>query len=92
MKKDQILKRSYLQHVINEKQLLSNLRHPFIIHMEYCTKDLCNLYFIMPFIQGGDLFNLMSELGVLDELHTMFYAGQMILALEYLHSLDILYR
>ncbi|XP_025191950.1 cAMP-dependent protein kinase catalytic subunit beta-like [Melanaphis sacchari] len=92
MKKEQILKRNYLQHVTNEKQLLSNLRHPFIIQMEYCAKDVCNLYFIMPFIVGGDLFSLMSERGVLDELHAMFYAGQMVLALEYLHSLDILYR
>ncbi|XP_026816004.1 cAMP-dependent protein kinase catalytic subunit beta-like [Rhopalosiphum maidis] len=92
MKKEQILKRNYLQHVVNEKQLLSNLRHPFIIQMEYCAKDVCNLYFIMPFIVGGDLFSLMSERGVLDEVHAMFYAGQMVLALEYLHSLDILYR
>ncbi|XP_060876150.1 cAMP-dependent protein kinase catalytic subunit beta-like [Metopolophium dirhodum] len=92
MKKEQILKRNYLQHVFNEKQLLSNLRHPFIIQMEYCAKDICNLYFVMPFIVGGDLFGLMSERGVLDELHAMFYAGQMVLALEYLHSLDIIYR
>lgn len=92
MKKEQILKRNYLQHVTNEKQLLSNLRHPFIIQMEYCAKDVCNLYFVMPFIVGGDLFSLMSDRGVLDEFHAMFYAGQMVLALEYLHSLDILYR
>lgn len=60
--------------------------------MEYYAKDLCNLYFIMPFAVGGDLFSLIREKGALGEFNARFYSGQLVLALEYLHTLDILYR
>lgn len=92
MKKEQILRKNQLQHVLNEKNFLSAIRHPFIIHLEYYATDLCHIYFMMPFIVGGDLFSLMRDRGVLDEFNAKFYAGQLVLALEFLHMLDILYR
>lgn len=81
-----------MRHVSNEKRFLLAIRHPFIIHMEYFAVDTCNLYFVMPFALGGDLFGLIRERGVLGEFNAKFYSGQMVLALEYLHQLDILYR
>lgn len=92
MKKDQMLRRNYLRHALNEKRFLSAIRHPFIIHMEYYVQDLCNIYFVMPFAVGGDMFTHISQEGVLGENNTKFYSAQIILALEYLHMLDILYR
>ncbi|XP_050534999.1 cAMP-dependent protein kinase catalytic subunit alpha-like [Daktulosphaira vitifoliae] len=92
MKKEQVLRKNNVQHVLNEKRFLAAIRHPFIMHMLYFAKDHCNLYFIMPFAIGGDLFSLLREKGSLGEFNAKFYSGQMVLALEYLHTLDIIYR
>lgn len=92
MKKEQIVRKNQYQNVLNEKIVLSAIRHPFIIHMEFYATNVCHIYFIMPFMVGGDLFTLISKKPAMDELNAKFYAGQMVLALEYLHMLDIIHR
>ncbi|XP_050440041.1 cAMP-dependent protein kinase catalytic subunit alpha-like [Adelges cooleyi] len=92
MKKEQVLRKNNVQHVLNEKRYLAAIRHPFIVHMVYFAKDKCNLYFVMPFAIGGDLFSLLKQKGSLGEFNSKFYSSQLVLALEYLHLLDILYR
>lgn len=92
LKKGEVLRKNYLRHVKNEKRFLVTIRHPFIIHMEYFAIDVCNLYFVMPFALGGDLFNLIRQRGPLGEFNARFYSSQMVLAIEYLHKLNILYR
>jgi len=46
----------------------------------------------MPFISGGELFSHLREARAFDEETAQFYAAQVILALEYLHYLNIIYR
>lgn len=41
--------------VINERRLLANLRHPFLINMHYAFQEKEHLYIVMDFKQGGDL-------------------------------------
>lgn len=71
---------------------MAAIRHPFIVHMEYYAHDVCNLYFVMPFAVGGDMFSLIHSNDSLSEIKAKFYAGQIVLALEYLHLMDIVYR
>lgn len=87
-----MLRKNYLSNVLNEKRILISVSHPFIIHMDYFIKDVCNLYFVMPFTLGGDLFRLIQEKGVLGEFLSKFYSAQMVLAIEYLHYCDVIYR
>ena len=44
------------QHTINERILLSKMDYPFLIKLFCCFQDQEHLYFIMEFIQGGELF------------------------------------
>lgn len=46
----------------------------------------------MPFVLGGDIFGLIRDRGALGEINGRFYTGQVVLALEYLHTMDIIYR
>ena len=46
----------------------------------------------MKFLKGGDLFYHLSKLKRLDENHARFYAGQLLLGLEYLHNMKVIYR
>lgn len=92
IKKYEVLRKNYLHHVMNEKLFLSAIRNPFIVHMVYYAHDICNLYFVMPFAVGGDMFGMIQMTGRINEFNAKFYSGQIVLALEYLHFMDIVYR
>lgn len=47
---------------------------------------------LMEYVQGGEMFHHLKNAGRFSESHSRFYAGQVVLALEYLHSLKIIYR
>ena len=66
--------------------------HPFIIKMYASFQNPEKLFFILEFCPGGELFGLLSKRHKLSEEQTKFYAAQMVLALEYLHKRDIIYR
>jgi protein kinase A len=55
-------------------------------------KDHVYLYMVLEFVPGGDMFYYLRKKNRFSESHVRFYASQIILALEYLHSLDIGYR
>jgi len=44
------------------------------------------------YISGLELFDVIREIGLLSSQDSQFYAGSMILGLEYLHSKAIIYR
>jgi len=92
MQKEEVMRRNQMRHVQNEKRFLAAISHPFIINLEYYAKDQCHLYFVMPYAMGGDLFGMITDKGMLGELNAKFYSAQLVLAIEYLHYLDILYR
>ena len=39
-----------------EREILSKFNHPFIMKLEYAFHDEFDLYLIMEFINGGELF------------------------------------
>jgi serine/threonine protein kinase len=44
------------------------------------------------FFNGGELFNYLSTGGAFGEDRARFYAAEIVLGLEYLHSHNIVYR
>lgn len=46
----------------------------------------------MPFIGGGELFTHLHAAETFDETTAQFYAAQVVMAFEYLHFLNIIYR
>ena len=55
-------------------------------------RDLRYLYLSMEYLPGGELFSYLRREGRLKRHSVRFYACEIILALEYLHSLSIVYR
>ena len=60
--------------------------------MEHGFAKAARIYFVMKFVQGGELFKHLSEQRRFSEERVKFYAVQIALALGYLHSSNILYR
>jgi len=55
MSKSKIISKRSVNSVMNERQLLSSLRHEFIINMVFAFQDRENLYLVMDLLTGGDL-------------------------------------
>lgn len=76
----------------SEKTILHGIRFPFSVHLDYFFQDNSYIYFIMPFISGGEMFTLIQKLGKFTEVQSRFYAAQVVLVIEYLHFLGLIYR
>ncbi|KAF5297699.1 hypothetical protein FQA39_LY12030 [Lamprigera yunnana] len=92
LKKTKIVRLKQVQHTVYEKKVLTSINFPFAIIMEYVFKDNSYIYFVLPFITGGEMYTHLRRKRKFDENLSKFYAAQVVLTLEYLHHLDLLYR
>ena len=60
--------------------------------MDYAFQNEKKLYFVLEYCPGGELYNLLQKKRLFTEDQAKFYVAQIVLALEYLHSHDIIYR
>jgi len=57
-----------------------------------CDQTDLKLYLVLDYVPGGELFKRLDDAQDLSEEDARFYAAEVIVALEHLHSLDIIYR
>ena len=55
MSKVKIINKKSVTSVMNEKEFLSRLNHPFLVNIRYAFQDREHLYLIMDYLDGGDL-------------------------------------
>lgn len=92
LKKIEIIQKDAMQKVRNEKDILIQNDHPFLVSLEFCFHSPERIYFGMKFLQGGMLLSHIQANGFFQEDQARFYAAQVLLALEYLHQRNIAYR
>ncbi|XP_029390292.1 cAMP-dependent protein kinase catalytic subunit PRKX isoform X2 [Mus pahari] len=80
------------QHVQNEKAVLKEINHPFLIKLLWTSHDNRFLYMLMEFVPGGELFTYLRNRGRFSSVASVFYATEIVCAIEYLHSKEIVYR
>ena len=133
MKKSEVVRLKQVEHIKNEKEILSEVNHPFIVTL--CAappraarhrarararrrararpgrpalpahpparrlarsfiafQDERNLYMLLEYIIGGELFTHLRKAGKFGNDHTRFYAAQIVMALQYLHNDSVVYR
>jgi protein kinase A len=92
LKKTQIVKMKQVEHTNDERRMLRLVEHPFLIRMWGTFQDSKNLFMVMDYIEGGELFSLLRKSQRFPNPVAKFYAAEVTLALEYLHSHNIIYR
>ncbi|OVF09340.1 putative cAMP-dependent protein kinase catalytic subunit [Clavispora lusitaniae] len=92
LKKQQVVKMKQVEHTNDERRMLKLVEHPFLIRMWGTFQDQKNLFMVMDYIEGGELFSLLRKSQRFPNPVAKFYAAEVVLALEYLHSHDIIYR
>lgn len=60
--------------------------------MHYAFQSKANIYFVLDYCPGGELFFYLQQIGRFKEKAARFYAANVVLALRYMHSKNILYR
>lgn len=92
LKKQYVVETKQQDHILNERNIMSEARTNFVCRLYKTFKDKKYLYLLLEVCLGGELWSLLRERGQFEENHTKFYTACVIEALAYLHSKGIVYR
>ena len=92
LRKTEIVRLRQVEHVNAERYILSRVTHPFIVDLFATFQDSLNIYMLMSYVPGGELFTHLRRAQRFTPDVTRFYLATIILALKYLHSFNIIYR
>ena len=92
IKKNVLIKKNQVIHIMNEQQFMSKVKSPWIVDLKASFQEQEYLYLVMEYCPGGDLMNLFIEKDILPEKEAKFYLAELILAIESIHKLDCIHR
>jgi protein kinase A len=82
----------YVKYVQNERHGLTEVDHPGIAKCRGTCQDACNLYIFLDYVPGGELFLFLGAMDHCTLDVVRFVAAEVLLALDYLHSKELVYR
>ena len=92
LKKDVLIEQEQIENTLLEKEILETIDYPLLCGLIFCFQTEDRIYFVMPFLSGGELFQHLRKFRTFDEEKVRFYGAQIALGLEYLHKKGIIYR
>ncbi|GFZ10303.1 protein kinase superfamily protein [Actinidia rufa] len=92
LKKLDMIRKNDIERILAERNILITVRNPFVVRFFYSFTSRDNLYLVMEYLNGGDLYSLLRKVGCFEENVARSYIAELVLALEYLHSLGIVHR
>lgn len=90
--KVQIEHEKLIENIEMEKGVLLKIDHPFIVKLVKSLKNNKHLFYLMEYVRGKELWDVIREIGLLNKLQCQFYAASVMLAIDYLHGRKVIYR
>ncbi|KJH52422.1 kinase domain protein [Dictyocaulus viviparus] len=79
-------------HVKAERDILAEADSPWIVKLFFSFQDDRCLYFVMEYVPGGDMMQLLINKGIFEEKLARFYIAELTCAIDYVHSLGFIHR
>lgn len=92
IKKEIVIKLKQVEHTANEKNILMCVDCPFVVNLMAYFQDKKNLFFALEYINGGEMFTHIHRNRRFTFEVARFFTAEIVLAFEYLHNIDVLYR
>lgn len=92
LRKAALVKRNQLAHTSTERTILQNIHCPFLVHLVFAFQTPDKLYMVLDYMAGGELFFWLKKDRKFSEPRARLYAAEITVALEALHTVDIVYR
>ncbi|KAL4609144.1 serine/threonine-protein kinase LATS2 [Arapaima gigas] len=92
LRKKDVLNRNQVAHVKAERDILAEADNEWVVRLYYSFQDRDSLYFVMDYIPGGDMMNLLIRMGVFPEPLARFYIAELTLAIESVHKMGFIHR
>ena len=92
LRKAALIKRNQLAHTSTERTILQSIHCPFLVHLIFAFQTQDKLYMVLDYMAGGELFFWLKKDRKFSENRVRLYTAEITLALEALHSADIVYR
>ncbi|KAI1125789.1 hypothetical protein F5Y10DRAFT_224635 [Nemania abortiva] len=75
-----------------EVAVLKLIDHPHIVKLHDIWENRAEIYLVLEYMDGGDMFSYINAYGPLPEFEMVGYFRQILTALEYVHSFNICHR
>lgn len=92
LKKNALIERNQVMHTKTERKVLEKFEHPFLVNLRFAFQTDSKLYIVLDYFNGGELFFHLQKCGYFEESRAIFYAAEVVLAIEYLHQHNVIYR
>eukprot|EP00243_Klebsormidium_subtile_P002824 TRINITY_DN15747_c0_g1_i1.p1 TRINITY_DN15747_c0_g1~~TRINITY_DN15747_c0_g1_i1.p1 ORF type:complete len:572 (+),score=191.40 TRINITY_DN15747_c0_g1_i1:494-2209(+) len=92
MRKERIMEKNHADYMKAERNILTQIVHPFIVTLRYSFQTRSKLYLLLDFINGGHLFFQLYRQGTFSEELSRFYLAEIVLAIAHLHEREIMHR
>lgn len=92
IQKAKIISQSEVTHTLAERSVLAQINNPFIVPLKFSFQSPEKLYFVLAFVNGGELFEHLTNEQRFNVNRARLYTAELLCALECLHGFNVVYR
>ncbi|KAJ6238749.1 serine/threonine-protein kinase pkga-related [Anaeramoeba flamelloides] len=92
LKKVDMILKNQVQNIKSERSIMTETGNHFSIKLYYSFQSKKNLYLVMEYCPGGDMYSILQYSGYFNEKAASQYLAEIVLALEFLHKQGIIHR
>eukprot|EP00296_Roombia_truncata_P007658 JP446106.1.p1 GENE.JP446106.1~~JP446106.1.p1 ORF type:complete len:503 (-),score=136.94 JP446106.1:90-1598(-) len=92
MHKAKLIKQKLVNQILDENNILRIIEHPYVVGLQFAFQTETEVYLVMDYINGGDMFGQMQKHRRFQPDAVRLYVAEMVLAFEHIHKQGIVYR